>query len=336
MENHQATNPKPFRRWFHPTPGRLLVVLLAVEGGLMLSERFQWFSFNEHKGWTVLIAMAALGLFLLFMLVWFVFALLFRRRFQFSIRSLLVLTIVVAIPFSWFAVEMKWAREQKETVEAFRKLGNGVGYDYQYDYQFKAVIPNSDLPGPAWLHKLLGDDFFANVVVVNLGDPKVTDAALVHLKGLTQLKCLYLNDAQVTDAGLEDLKGLMELQTLWLLKTKVTDAGLEHLKGLKQLQCLFLGNTQVTDAGLEHLKGLEQLQLLYIHDTQITDDGLKHLKGLTNLIFLDLNNTAVTDVGLEHIKGLTILETLNLGKTKVTDAGVNDLQKALPNLKIDR
>ena len=30
--------------------------LLAVEGFLLLSEWFRWFPFNEHKGWTVLIA----------------------------------------------------------------------------------------------------------------------------------------------------------------------------------------------------------------------------------------------------------------------------------------
>jgi hypothetical protein len=32
---------KARRRWFHVTPGRLLVVLLTVEGLLWLSERFQ-------------------------------------------------------------------------------------------------------------------------------------------------------------------------------------------------------------------------------------------------------------------------------------------------------
>ena len=56
---------KARRRWFVPTPGRLLVVLLAVDGLLWLSERFQWFAFNQHKGWTVLIAVAAVGVFFL-------------------------------------------------------------------------------------------------------------------------------------------------------------------------------------------------------------------------------------------------------------------------------
>ena len=32
--------------------------LLVVEGLLWLSERFQWFGFNHHKGWTVLVAVA--------------------------------------------------------------------------------------------------------------------------------------------------------------------------------------------------------------------------------------------------------------------------------------
>ena len=124
MTTDQSANPKPKRRWFYPTPGRLLVVLLAVECVLLLSERFQWFAFNEKKGWTVLIAVAVVGLFLLLMLIWFITSLIFRWRFQFSIRSLLVLTIAVAIPSSWLAVEMKWARRQREAVEASIELEN--------------------------------------------------------------------------------------------------------------------------------------------------------------------------------------------------------------------
>ncbi len=41
--------------------------------------------------------------------------------------------------------------------------------------------------------------------------PKVTDAGLKHLKGLTNLQSLDLGQTQVTDAGLEPLKGLTQL-----------------------------------------------------------------------------------------------------------------------------
>src|SRR5208283_2778259 len=108
-------------RWFRPTPGSLAVLSLTATGLLFLSERFDWFAFNRHKGWTVLIAVAAIGVELFLLLLWFIAAIAFRRRFQFSIRALLVLTIAVALPTSWLATELKKARDQNEVAEAIRR-----------------------------------------------------------------------------------------------------------------------------------------------------------------------------------------------------------------------
>ena len=44
----------------------------------------------------------------------------------------------------------------------------------------------------------------------------------------------------------------------------------------------------------------------------------------------------MTDAGLEHLKELKQLKYLNLSGTNVTDDGVQDLQKALPSLRIVR
>lgn len=60
--------------------------------------------------------------------------------------------------------------------------------------------------------------------------------------------------ADVTDAGLVHLKGLTELQSLDLMATNVSDAGLEHLRGLTRLQSLNLMATKVTDAGVKDLQ----------------------------------------------------------------------------------
>ena len=81
-----------------PTP--LVYGLLGVEGLLWLSERYTWFWFNEKKGWTVLIGVASVGVVLLAMLLWLLVALVFRLRFQFSIRTLLVLALAAALPVS--------------------------------------------------------------------------------------------------------------------------------------------------------------------------------------------------------------------------------------------
>ena len=91
------------------TPDRVLVALLPIEGLLLLSERFRWFAFNEHKGWTVLIAMAVVCLAVVLLLLWFGVSLVLRRRFQFSLRSLMLFVVVVAVACSWFAVKMQQA-----------------------------------------------------------------------------------------------------------------------------------------------------------------------------------------------------------------------------------
>jgi len=46
---------------------------------------------------------AFVGVAFLVMLLWFIVALVFRWHFQFGIRSLLVLVVVVAVPCSWLA-----------------------------------------------------------------------------------------------------------------------------------------------------------------------------------------------------------------------------------------
>jgi hypothetical protein len=44
---------------------------------------------------------------------------------------------------------------------------------------------------------------------LNLFDTKVTDAGLVHLKGLTSLQSLTLFNTEVTDAGVEGLQSAL-------------------------------------------------------------------------------------------------------------------------------
>ena len=58
----------------------------------------------------------------------------------------------------------------------------------------------------------------------------------------------------ITDAGLVHLKGLTSLQDLNLSGTKITDVGLAHLAGLTSLRPLRLHNTQITDAGAAKLR----------------------------------------------------------------------------------
>ena len=286
------------RRWFRPTPGRLLVVLLAVEGFLWLAERLAWFAPHLHKGYAVLIAVASVAVFLLAMLLWYAFALLFRWRFQFSILSLLELMVAVALSCGWLATEMKAAREQGATVDRIRNVCGNVAYDYQshlYDIKTKP-------PMPVWLQRLFGDDLFVNVSFVAVTGPRFDHMGLEHLMGLTQLQALDLEFTRVNDAGLKHLKGLPRLKFLGLCGTNVSDIGLEDLRALRQLQSLDVGYTNVSDAGLQQLTLLSQLRELNLDGTKVTDAGLERLRVLTSLGWLYVRNTEVTDAGAKMLQ----------------------------------
>ena len=120
------------------------------------------------------------------------------------------------------------------------------------------------------------------------------------------------------------------------------DATLANLKRLTHLKKLTLNDAKLTDPGfLETMTELEELDL---NDSPVSDAGLAHLKGLTGLRILELVGTNITDAGLAHLKGLTSLQDLYLGDLqveyggcmKITDVGVQELQTALPRLRISR
>jgi hypothetical protein len=233
-----------------------------------------------------------------------------RRWYQYSLRTLLIFVTLVAIGMSWFAVKMQRARRQREAVELFEKRGHGI----LYDYQRKSY--SAEPPGPEWLRKILGIDFFADVIAI---------------------QCFDKYDIQLppaTDKELKVLEDLNRLETLSLMNTYVTDAGLEHIKGLPHLTIIDLCHTKITDKGLEKLTGKTHLRILWLDRTQVTDAGLKHIENLTQLEQLSLNDTQITDAGLEHLKGLRKLSWLFLINTKVTVDGIRKLEKLLPNTEI--
>lgn len=257
-------------RWYHVTPERFLVGLLAVEGGLLLSEQMGWFGRDEWKGWPVLIAIATVGLVVLLLLCWFAFGLALRRRFQFGIRALLLLILAVAILCTWLPVKIRQAKRQRAAVRATEERGAQVLYDWE-------MSDPSSPPGPEWLLDYLGTDFFAGISLVqprNLRDSmrEFNDDDMVLLTtGAPGVRDLSVAQSQVTDAGLVHLKGLRRLNRLRLNDTEITDAGLAHLADLTRLEHLGLSGTQVTDAGLAHLDGLIALNSLALGATRITD-----------------------------------------------------------------
>jgi hypothetical protein len=316
-------------RWFCPTPDRCLAALALVEGMLFVAQWFRWLP----KGWPVLLALAAVALFLVVMAVWFVIALVFRWRFQFGVRSLLVLILVAAVPCSWLTAELQKLRRQREAFTEpceFRSCGITV----------VKCIPSDFLRPPLWLTALLGDDYFLAESGISLEGIKAADNRLKLLESFTEIEFLVITDTTVSDAGLQYLAPLRELQRLELRDVDgsgITDAGLKHFEGLHQLRKLefhhVVGN-KITDAGIASLKRLTELRTLDLSETGLTDAGLKHLAGLKQLQTLTIERTHVTGIGLQHLHELRRLDSLSLWGCTITDDGLRYL-KGLPISRLD-
>ena len=274
------TDPSPTRRHFRPTPVWLIYGLLVVEGLLWLSERFQWFAFNHHKGWTVLIGVAVVGVAMILMLGWLIVSLIFRWRFQFSIRSLLVLVVAVAIPSSWLTVEIKAARKQRETIAMLRAAGLKVYYDCELD-EDGYRDPRRQLSWPAWWREFMGVDMLATaarvetqpIMIGNFGGfstfcrQEVGDDQLALLSQLVHLRHLDLSGVPIMTSRLTCLEGLTELESLRLNQHEINDEGLASLAELPNLKKLSIGEGRVTGVALPHLarfKHLEEIQIFAV------------------------------------------------------------------------
>jgi hypothetical protein len=223
------------------------------------------------------------------------------RRWGWRRYSLSTLLIVVAMVGVALRVLTDRAQRQRRAVAQIRELGGSARYG------FELGAPRG-MPGPDWLRRILGVDYFADVVQVHAY--RMTDATCSDLSASASLRRLYLDEPEMTDAGLAHLAGLTTLEDLYLGGGQFTDAGLAHLAGLTRLEWLALGNTQITDAGLSHLAGLSELQ------------------------WLDLTGTQVTDAGLAHLAGLASLKNVYLAGTQVTPEGRAKLRRSLPNCRV--
>ncbi len=183
-----------------------------------------------------------------------------RRWFQFSLRTLLVLVLVVGATLGLLGREAQRTWKRERAVAELHRIGASVGHRQA-----------------GWPARLLGFDV-GPLVAVELSGTRVTDDDLKHLRGLSGPGRLWLGGTRITDAGLEHLAGLSRLYTLDLERTKITDAGLRHLRGLKSLENLSLRGTQVSDVGLRHLEAIARLKFLDLAGTRVTPESVNKLR----------------------------------------------------------
>jgi hypothetical protein len=173
--------------------------------------------------------------------------------------------------------------------------------------------------------------------VLLLKETQATDEGLKRIGKMSGLEELYIWDAKsVTDAGVVCLATLENLRKIHINGSNLTDDSLAALSRLPRIESLSLQQNHFTDDGLAQLAGQESLKELYIGlgDVGVTDSGIARLQHFKKLEVLDLQNSQVTARGVSQLQSLPNLKALWLSGSGVTKEQMRALSQANPSLKI--
>jgi internalin A len=187
-----------------------------------------------------------------------------RPRVLLSVRALMVIVLILGGGLGWV---VRCARLQRDAVAAIEAAGGKVFYDWDVSNGL-ILKPGARRPFLKWLVARIGPDYVGNVTSVSLQGElgaRADDALLTHVSRLDHLEELDLRgNGSVTDAGLVHLRGLTRLRLLDLNASGVQGPGLANLNGLTGLQTLRLEGLPVSDNDLGRLSGLTGLVALSV------------------------------------------------------------------------
>lgn len=225
-----------------------------------------------------------------------------HRLFQFSLRSSFLLMTTICI---WLGIQVNAVRHQEAIVAAIEEAGGEVRYDWELDENYQKTGAKHP-PGPEWLRRRIGDDYFQKVVAVFVTEnPYFRDEHLPPIEQLPALRMLALDNTQISDAALPRIAQCRRLTFLDIAETNVTDAGMESVAQLRQLKDLWVGDWArgtVGDHGMKKLVGLAHLERLYLGGKRFTDASIPILERFHGLLELSMAHVAITQEGQSRLR----------------------------------
>ena len=183
-----------------------------------------------------------------------------RWRLMLSLRLAMGVVLLIAVGLAWIAHAVREQRRAKELI-----LSHSGLFFYEYEPQTVSRYTRKTL-APAWLRRMIGEDYFH-------------DVTWVRIEG-----------AGFGDSELQRLKALDRIETLGIVETGITDAGLRHLRGRKALKGLFIGGNWIGDEGIDalDLASMPLLTALEIRSTQVSEAKIAEIrKRFPKLMVLD-------------------------------------------------
>jgi hypothetical protein len=294
-----------------------------------------------------------------------------RRWFQFSMRTLLIVTLLIGAGAAWLSSEIRRAKRQEAAVEALREGGATIIFAHEriiaYEnsaWRSTPIIVAQSKPGPQWLRHWLGLDLFSRVASVEIRiDPKedlprfesqvalLADVPSVESVSLTLLSVddsLVISDAVVDRiVALPNLNSLSLVGDRRLLTYPIQD-GVSHdvvdlsemawrrLAEATSIESLSLICIRLNEQSLKSITAMTHLRELEVEiDGHLSDDAISILAGCDKLTRLHLVAKGLTEQSLPRIAALPDLTDLTL-RMDLTNEAIRQLagMRGLQRLKL--
>ncbi len=158
--------------------------------------------------------------------------------------------LIVALGLAWLARAIREQRQAKELILRH----NGVFF-YEYEPQTVTPYVRRTLV-PAWLRRVIGEDYFHDVTWVRIEGGQFGDSELERLTALDRIESLGIAETAITDEGLRHLRGRTAIKSLWLGGNRIGDAGIDclDLASMPKLELLEIRSTLVSDAKIAEIR----------------------------------------------------------------------------------
>jgi hypothetical protein len=215
--------------------------------------------------------------------------------------------LVVTLVCIFVGNAMYRANQQRRVLEFLRKYDIcSIGYDRKPEKTW----------APAWLRKVVGDDYFVNVESVTFNSSfnclRIADA-IDQLRRLPTLQSVDLKSPPFSGSGdFRELAMLTQIKRLGLTVETGDDKGvpLNYLTSMNNLTELDLSGCKISKENMQSLAKLAELKTLSLDSNDIDDERICQLAGCPQLETLSLSSCRISNKGLEAVASIRTLKNL--------------------------
>jgi Leucine-rich repeat (LRR) protein len=190
---------------------------------------------------------------------------------RWTIRTLLVVMAVIAVPLAWIGESVRRVRHRVAVARAFNEAGAKARHA-----EIERLAEEIE---PLWDEILIGNWRSVDAVEFSAEPPSsVHDDLFQQIRCFPNLESVWLRGQPVTDRGLESLRGMVQLGDLSIEACNISDATMQIVASLTNLSELRLRAVPITDSGLQQIRSLPKLTSLTVHFTRVSPAAIENLR----------------------------------------------------------